>query len=407
MRETGPVNLRLSSLRGEGGDYEAEIRCQAIARTILGGLKNRLRLGGITVGAVRQVLADGTEIVVSTILGMGGAADIDSVYINKAVPVPVIEFNPEEEKQTLPQETRLIGIYRGAAGFDFGQTKFFSVDSGGAIIAETVFSAGALSSTYDFIAANPNTICVAARSANRLTRFFDRDWNLLNSVSLSSSGNGLVSIDGQYYLASNTGGVYSVSTLSEAGDVSNQFSTEYVIRSFTKDDDGFVWTVENNTALGAYVARQYDLNGVMLFQAVLQVATPFLQSFAVSDDSIYVGGTFGSFGTRMVIFRHSKTTGQLISELDVGATFTSTFSPGPLAWFDDKLWMGTLRANLAALTLEVPTIREYPADLSSETMHSMPLEAGDNQADLMSLSVDLYAALPLGEQELNAINAGA
>lgn len=85
--ETGPARTQLASNTGEGGDYESEVRRKAIARAVLGGLKERMRLGGIITGAMRQVLSDGTEIVVRSILGQGGMADTDSIRISQPVPV--------------------------------------------------------------------------------------------------------------------------------------------------------------------------------------------------------------------------------------------------------------------------------------------------------------------------------
>jgi hypothetical protein len=96
-RETGPVNKRLSSLQGQGGDYQTEIRYMGVARAILGGLKERLRMGNINVGAIRQVLPDGTEIIARTVLGAGGMADVDSVYINQ--PLPVSKKAPQKVKR--------------------------------------------------------------------------------------------------------------------------------------------------------------------------------------------------------------------------------------------------------------------------------------------------------------------
>ena len=78
--ETGPVNRRLSGLTGEGGDASTEKRYQTTARAILGDLKQQLKLAGVNVGALKKVLADGTVIQVSTI--MGGLADIDKVKIS-------------------------------------------------------------------------------------------------------------------------------------------------------------------------------------------------------------------------------------------------------------------------------------------------------------------------------------
>jgi hypothetical protein len=114
VRETGPVGRRLSSLQGRGGDYETEIRYQAIARTILGSLKNQLRLGDVQVGALRKVLADGTEIIVSTVMGAGGAADIDSIDIRRAISreIPISpKVEREKKKINIPGGPRLLALF--------------------------------------------------------------------------------------------------------------------------------------------------------------------------------------------------------------------------------------------------------------------------------------------------------
>lgn len=410
MRETGPVNLRMSSLRGEGGDYEAEIHYQAIARTILGGLKNRLRLGGIHVGAVRQVLADGTEIIASTILGVGGAADIDSVYINKALPVVGEEQEPIEKEKTVRTITpRLL----------FGDRTFkriYSLDLETYAITEE-YNATALIAMSS-LAAGENSFCIAQLNVSKI-HWFTREWEPIKEISLplqSGAPDFAFNVEyaaGKYYVSLRTGsnapGSYGLSGHVKVYDESgNELSDTFygtawidwpktITRNADQPEDETLYGMcsyginafdPDNIYTGAAKVDRYD-NDLAIAQSIA-FDRPYLSGLAVSDDFFFSSHNPQSksgVDDAETIYKFS-TDGKLLASkvlIEAGnGAGDFGFNGRAMVWLNERLVI--YGYTLVAFVL-TPTIFILDEDL--ETVKQISLDSGLYSSNGF-VAVDLY-----------------
>jgi hypothetical protein len=405
-RETGPINKRLSSLQGQGGDYETEIRYMGVARAILGGLKERLRLGNINVGAIRQVLPDGTEIIARTVLGAGGMADVDSVFINQPVPVsPQVE--PGEVVIETLGERRLLGLYKGSPNFnpDVGAAKIFSLLTNGTPETEFSIGTGVPVITFTDVAAGPNSFCIPSRIAGYPARFYDRAWQLQTTVTYPFGQQGIVNIDDDYYFASPTDGSaqeFNVYRVDEVGNILGQFGGlvggPNGLRYFTRDDAGTIWTVEDvNFAGQIYFARQYDTQGQKLFEAQLRTdrTTGLTGSLAISPDSFYVSGA--TVNTALIT-RYALPSGEPQEEYNLGNwQLLPTLVAGPMVWFDDRLFVSdnfwSMPGSFSHPVIYPGQIRRFSADLKLENIYTVALEPNDVWAAVVNLRIDEYYSL--------------
>ena len=83
MRETGPTRKRIE------GDAEGAPPYVGAARTLLGQLKNRMQLGGLTQLSRMVVMPDGTRITVASRFGQDSITIVPPVLVAPGVPAPI------------------------------------------------------------------------------------------------------------------------------------------------------------------------------------------------------------------------------------------------------------------------------------------------------------------------------
>jgi hypothetical protein len=363
-RETGPINKRLSSLQGQGGDYETEIRYMGVARAILGGLKERLRMGNINVGAIRQVLPDGTEIIARTVLGAGGMADVDSVFINQPVPVQEILLPTEKEKISSKPLPRLL----------FGERQnghIYSLNLDNYDITEEFH---ATDDHPSGLAAGKSSFCMNYKEGQKLT-FFTRDWQLIKRISLpllpTTFGpspdypHDVAYANGRYYVALRAGGNYAdgqsdfrfhIKVYDEAGnELSDTFYAEdawpgEICRNADDPEDE---TLYGLVAPGTWVydpthkysgaAKVNAYGGEFEVQQSIPLAGTFAYGFAVSDGHFFTslhGPSNDPEPNPYSVYKYDRL-GKLLATQTISGGFSPTLVGLHrfMAWIDGRLFL--------------------------------------------------------------------
>lgn len=427
--ETGPVNQRLSSLSGEGGDYASEKRRLTAARVVLGALKEQLRLGGVNVGAIRRVLDDGTEIIARTILGAGGMADVDNVYINRPVPVaapPVVPLPTEEFDSFSQSGARLLALFLHDVYPD-ATTSIVAIDIetyAQTLLYQFTENSDAALAFYS-IAAGANSYCLGGYWSG-VARFFDREWNERTRFTAPGLGypNEILTccayLDGFFYIGSRNiqdwpspPPMNHIYVFDETGALRGTIDTEAYEREVygdnyhdglnvdtdaERDDDGNLVT----SSLFDNFRKSYEstlherslptLAPVRSLSVVFTTGSGLPTSaagLAVSADSFYTmesGSTYAAAPQRL--YKLSRASGQVVASYvlpGVEAGFHETGNP--IAWFGGKLFVSRTGSG---------TI--YVFDENLALLDRIILDAGisdPNQNIPLGLTIDLYDPAPL------------